>query len=331
MSPESQHNRRFYDIDTTATKTHAQIGEGIAARNTRERAAGRKGQLQLRGDDDRDAVLAGIMQHFEDQIGDPAELPEETPMAFDDLSALLTPQGVDLTKELEAHISFMVNGGALPESGAETYKQQFSTIYVRTEELAQIPEGYRPMLFIDNVTPAQAAEKFITTPGINLYEYSTLANFNRVNPHTGKPRKNQTPSGRARLTFTPNVTSLTQDLTGKSANNRLEQMQNGARYLQPQQWFQLFNEGLQRAIMELQLSDKPWKNMTAQEQQETINNKRIDSYLPDASTWTQCPEWRDANGDVLFLCWSPDYRWVGVGYDSADAALPDFGARPAFG
>lgn len=252
-----------------------------------------------------------------------------TGVPFAELARLLAPKGMVLRKQLDDHVQFMLNSGAILEQDAELYREKFETIYVRKEELNNIPQDWRPMLFVDDMTPVQAGKTFITDQGIYLKEWIDLSEFRKVNQKTKEPYRNQIPSGLARLTFTPDITSLTRDLTGKNADYHLEQMKKGMRYLQPQQWFQLFAENLQKAMKELGLGNgKALKDMTLEEKQKIINDTRIDQYLPDAVTWTQCPDWRDPAGGVLRLRWHPGFRGVGVDDGHPQRADGGLGPRP---
>lgn len=255
-----------------------------------------------------------------------------TPVPFTELAALLAPKGINLQQLSDDHVAMMVRRGIIKETEADQYRAKFQTISVRKSKLENIPQGYRPMLFVDDMTLVQAAERFIQTQDIGFCEDAKLADFKKVDPKTRKPLKNQTPSGLARFSFTPDAANLTSDLTGKTADSCLKQMQKGVRYMEPAQWFQMFIEGFEKAMKELNLSNgKDWKNMTKEEKQAIMQDKRIDSYLPDAKTFTQFPDYRNQFGDVLTLHFSPDAREVEV-----DSWYPDFtsgnvGVRPSLG
>lgn len=250
-----------------------------------------------------------------------------TAMPFSELATLLAPKGINLQQQIDDHVDLMVRRGIVPEIEAVEYSAKFDIIHIRKNELENIPKGYRPMLFVDNMTPVQAAKAF----DVPLFGQE-LSDFTKRDPNTLKPLENQSPSGLARLTFTPDVTNLPSNLTGKSANTRLDQIKQGKKFIEPAQWFQMFAEGLEKAIKELRLGNgKDWKDMTAEERQAIMKNSDIDQYLPDAQTWTQFPDYRNQYGSVLGLYWDPGSHEVDV--DCWDPDDPDggVGVRPSRG
>lgn len=272
----------------------------------------------------------------------PSELPDTyvektetthqpTPTSFSDLAAFLTPRGIDLGRELDAHMWHMINGGALPASRAAAYREQFKVIHVDKKGLTDSLPGYRPILFIDDMTPVQAAERFTDGMSVNFYQYAVLAKFTKIDPITKKAHNNQQPSGHARIIFTPDVKNTGRDITNRRADSYLEQMRQGARFCQPQQWFQLFNESLQKAIAQLGLSNKAWKDIDSNERRAIINNTGIDPYIPDNTLWTQFPDWRNERNISLYLRWHTIIRSINVDDDTPDRANPSLRPRPVIG
>src|SRR3989339_778460 len=109
------------------------------------------------------AVVAGAVPEAVIADESAAEAIKEEPltaMSFVELSALLTPKGVDLQKQLDDHVGFMVRMGTIEVDKADAYRAKFQTISVRKGELENIPQGYKPMLFVDDKTPSQSAKAF---------------------------------------------------------------------------------------------------------------------------------------------------------------------------
>ncbi|MBI5152393.1 hypothetical protein HZA39_02570 [Candidatus Peregrinibacteria bacterium] len=282
-------------------------------------------EIETRKQSTHDAVVAAA----------PEAVKEEslTAMPFEKLKTLLAPKGIDLQKQLDDHVSFMVRMGVLNEKDAEQYCAKFQTISVRKSELENIPKGYKPMFFVDNMTPVQAAKTFITGQDINLYECSTLADFTKRDPNNpDKILENQSPSDLARLTFTPNVRNLTKNLTGKKADTRLDEMKQGKHFMEPAQWFQMFAECLDKAMTKLNLGNgKQWGDMNDEERKAILANTDIDQYLPDLTTWTQFPDYRNQYGSVLDLNWDPGGREVWVSSWSPGSVGGSLGIRPSLG
>ncbi len=251
------------------------------------------------------------------------------PIPFAELQALLAPKGIDLQKQLDDHVAFMVRSGAVKEKDADQYRDNFQTISVRKSELEAIPQGYKPMLFVDDMTPTESAKAF-DIPSFG----QMLSNFTKRDPNNPEiSLPNQSPSGLARLTFSPNVGDLTPGhLTGESANTGLNQMKQGKHFMEPAQWFQLFAECLDKAITELNLGEgKQWRDMNDKERKAILANEKIDKYLLDASTWTQFPDYRKQFGYVLSLFWHSYSRWVLVNHWIPSRALGSYGVRPSIG
>ncbi|MFA6550883.1 MAG: hypothetical protein WCT36_06065 [Candidatus Gracilibacteria bacterium] len=248
-----------------------------------------------------------------------------TTMPFAELKYFLALKGVDLQEQLDSHVDFMARMGAVVDVNA--YRAKFQTICVRRSELENIPQGYKPMLFVDNMTPDESAKAF----GVPLFGQK-LSIFTKIYPRTFKPFLGQSFSRPARLTFIPNAANLTSDLTDRSADFRLMEMNQGKHFMEPAQWFQMFAECLDKAIRELDLGDgKEWKDMDEKERQAIMNDKRVDLYLPDVKTLTQFPDYRDQYGFVLRFHWSDYYRKVGVYNYSTILACREFGVRPSIG
>ncbi len=259
-----------------------------------------------------------------------AETVKEEPLIaipFAELQTLLAPKGIDLQKQLDDHVAFMVRMGVVSDAGQ--YAANFNTISVRKSELETIPQGYKPMLFVDDMAPGESARVF----NIPLFGQE-LSNFTKRDPNNpDKIFPNQFPSGLARLTFTPNVTNLPSSLTDKKADTRLDEMKQGKHFMEPAQWFQFFAECLDKAIRELNLGNgEEWKDMDKEKRQAIMQDRRIDQYLPDATTFTQFPDYRNQFGSVLGLGWNPGLRGVSVGgWGPEDDTHDDLGVRPSLG
>jgi hypothetical protein len=330
----AEHNRRYYDEEYRGPELK---GSQNALRDAPGAYDALRAGRQLRSNpenpDDAGKLAEALAQDFRNRVTDLAELPEEVPMPFAELESLLATKGVNLTQELNDQANRELNRGHITAKEIETYKAQFQTIYVRKEELRNLEPGQVPMLFVDNMTPAETAQKFIIGAGIGYYDDLGLDNFKRINHYTKSPRKNQKSSGVARLTFTPDITNLTPDMTGESADNGLEAMKGGKHFLQPQQWFELFRRGLEKAINELNLGKgKAWKDMNVKERKKILKNREIDTFLPDSKTWTHFPEWRNSDGETLVLYWGCEGREIFVdSWNHPKIGNRDNGERPSVG
>ena len=156
---------------------------------------------------------------------------------------------------------------------------------------AEISQEMKVITYKDDKTLKQTFDSLMKENDIKFYEYTHIDSFFPINTKT-KERLQEEPTGKIITEKTPNVLNLTPDMCNRSADDMLE-----TPCLSPIAWLYWF-----------------------------IEEYKQGRYL-DEKTWTQFPNWRDTNGGVLDLSWSPDSREVFVRRWHPSNAHGDVGQR----
>ncbi|HBB02218.1 MAG: hypothetical protein US89_C0002G0062 [Candidatus Peregrinibacteria bacterium GW2011_GWF2_38_29] len=244
------------------------------------------------------------------------EAPESglTEVPFDELYYFLLERGTNLREQLDSHVDFMVRMGIVPKKDVKKYRAKFDTISVDLPkfkfDIRFKNRGYRPLLFIDDSTPAEAAKKFIQDIGIRYNDRrSPIEGFHRTDLN-GEKLPDQTPSGKARLIFVKDSISSRLNDDGSFADDveaflMLKKMRDeGTTYMDPACWFRLFAEYFEKAVKRCKgtLPDgKEWKDLSVSEKSDIMLTANIVMDLLDSRSATQFPDYRDKSGDVLVL------------------------------
>lgn len=279
--------------------------------------------------------------------------PEQAPKlySFAETTAFLREHGIDLEKHREAEVRSAIRWGLVNNKEADRYGASFDDNFepVSGADLQELvrqlkahpgPEQ-RIILAVDDMTCDQAWKRLIKDPITRTYALNRFSRYQRVDPATREPLADQRPTGKAGILFTPGRMNLPDNFRGISANDQLDKMTKGQRYMGPVGWMKLFRQGVDRALPVLFPNEaRDLDSLDPTVYKRLVNlallDGRIDPYLLDTVTGTQFPDLRlggNANGAVPSLDFSPnpDSREVYLCDYSPD--LPDgvLGGRPVLG
>lgn len=244
--------------------------------------------------------------------------------------AFLNERGMNLNLQAarEDDVRSMLRWGALNKKDADKYGASLDDPKISGADLQKLLEQFqenpdsepRMVLGVDTMTPEQAFQKLIVEAGLRQYVYRRFSEYKKVDPKTKEPVKDQRPSGKAGVLFTPDTMNLPAHLRKISPNDQLAKMEKGQKYVGPVGWLKLYRQSIDRALPLLfpeeaaeidSLSPEAYKKLVLK----ATLDPRIDEYLPDVKTGTQFPHLRHKDdGAVPNLGFDPyaERREVGL-------------------
>lgn len=202
--------------------------------------------LKLREGDDREVITSVVRAYAQYLMGQVGRSPERkpgtnmvladshqlvhlgpdeqglTPVDYSDLASLLAEKGISLESILSEHLDMLVEKGILEEKNRHFYSKKFDMVWINCNEIQNVPDGYIPLIYIDNQDPVKLANAF----GVGGKEFLVKCKKNRG----GVPK--------ARLIFVD---------TSPSAYKQ------GEKYLQPDQFLLAIGKQIKRPWMNLRL------------------------------------------------------------------------------
>lgn len=257
----------------------------------------------------------------------------------------LSAHGIDLEAKRVERVKDALRWGEVTKRAADKFGASFDAAEVSEADLKAVVKRLeakpnlkqRVILGIDNATPEQGFDIRIVKARIRNHIWQRFSDYRRVNPKTRKPLENQQPTGKAGITFLPQLLNLPPELRNISPNDQLNKMKYGTKYLGPNGymiWFrQCLDEGIRALYPEVnidKLSPADYRKLI----EKAILNKKLDPYLPDTETGTQFSDLRHKDDgavpDLYFLPHSADRKVVLNDSDPGNP-LAGFGGRDALG
>ena len=228
-------------------------------------------------------------------------------LSFAETDAFLREHGVDLKlgEAREDDVRKMIRWGALDIKYADKYGANFDSVKMPEHDLQELvkrikakPDIEQRVVFgVDDITPEQGFQKLFDEAGIPYHIQlrpgldRKFSRYQRIDAKTQQPLKNQLPTGKAGILFTPNHLNLPVNSRRISPYQQLVKMANGQKYVGPLGWMKLFRQSIDRALPILfpeeaanldNLKPEQYKALV----QKALLDTRIDKYLPPGTQFS---------------------------------------------